>query len=211
MSSAAAQIEVPVRESEAFQVLLSRVGRRTGELPADLLVRHVLGCVPPQEWPTRVEAMDALLRRLESGRKDKLRVESRPADGRLLGLYITRRPGSGLRPYRTVVQGIDPIHGRCDCPDFLKNSLGVCKHILAVLEHLHARPRVLQQAQKEQEWNDPKANGGLCWDPIRPLTGAGDWLERVVWKGDAEAAAARSAALGRRSSGFDRARTGLVP
>ena len=52
-----------------------------------------------------------------------------PADGRLLGLYGTRRPGSGSRPYRTVLPGVDPIEGRCDCPDFLKNSLGLCKHI----------------------------------------------------------------------------------
>ena len=34
---------------------------------------------------------------------------------------------------------------------------------------------------------------GLCWDPIRPLTGLGDWLDRVVWKGDVEPAKGRSA------------------
>jgi superfamily II DNA or RNA helicase len=193
MSSAVAEIGASIEETEAYQVLMSRVGRRTSPLPADLLVRHVLGCVPPQEWPTRVEAMDALLRRLDSGRKDKLRVEARPAEGRLLGLYVTRRPGAGSRPYRTVIHGIDPIHGRCDCPDFVKNSLAICKHILAVLEHLQTRPRVLQQALKEQEWSDPDSISGLCWDPIRPLTGNGDWLERVAWKGDAGAASARSA------------------
>ena len=105
--------------------------------------------------------------------KDKLRVEARPPEGRLLGLYVTRRPGSGSRPYRTVLHGVDPIDGRCDCPDFVKNSLGICKHILVVLEHLHARPRLLQQALKEQEWSDPRPGTGLCWDPIRPLTGPG--------------------------------------
>src|SRR5438094_537793 len=73
-----------------------------------------------------------------------------------------------------------------------KNSLGLCKHILVVLEHLHARPRVLQQAVNEQEWADPPGRASLSWDPIRPLTGLGDWLERVVWTGDAESAAARS-------------------
>ena len=135
--------------------------------------------------------MDAVLRRLESARKDKLRVESRPAEGRLLGIYVTRRPGSGSRPYRTVLHGVDPIEGRCDCPDFVKNSLGLCKHILVVLEHLYARPRLLQQAKKEQEWSDPQTGNGLCWDPIRPLTGLGDWLERVVWSGDVEPAKQR--------------------
>ena len=156
------------------------------------MVSHVLSCVPAQEWPTRVDAMEAVLRRLESIRRDNLRVEARPAEGRLLGLYITRRSGSGSRPYRTVLLGVDPIEGRCDCPDFLKNSLGLCKHVLVVLEHLHTRPRLLQQATKEQEWSDASLRSGLRWDPLRPLTGIGDWLDRVEWKGDFEAAKARS-------------------
>ncbi len=88
--------------------------------------------------------------------------------------------------------GVDPIQGRCNCPDFLKNSLGLCKHLLVVFEHLHARPRILQQAQKEQEWTDGKEKDGLWWDPIRPLTGLGDWMERVAWRGEPDAAAARS-------------------
>jgi superfamily II DNA or RNA helicase len=193
MSSAVVEVGVAVEESEAYHELMTRAGRRTGKLPADMMVRHVLACVPPHEWPTRVEAMDAVLRRLEAARKDSLRVEARPPDGKLLGLYMTRRPGAGSRPYRTMIREVDPIEGRCDCPDFIKNSLGICKHILVVLEHLHSRPRLLQQAKKEQEWSDPSTDMGLCWDPIRPLTGIGDWLDRVVWKGEVEPAKARSA------------------
>src|SRR5262245_65474908 len=108
MTSALAQIEAPLADSEAYRELLSRVGRKAGNIPADLMVSHVLSCVPPQEWPTRVDAMDALLRRLESIRRDSLRVEARPAEGKLLGLYITRRSGSGARPYRTVLLGVNP-------------------------------------------------------------------------------------------------------
>ena len=186
MATALAEIKVPVEETEAYQELMVRVGRRNGNVPADVLVRHVLACVPANEWPTRVEAMEAVLRRQESARKDNLRVESRPAEGRLLGIYVTRRPGSGSRPYSTALYGLDPIQGRCDCPDFVKNSLGACKHILVVLEHLYKKPRLLQQARKEQEWSDPELGNGLSWDPIRPLTGLGDWLERVVWRGDVE-------------------------
>src|SRR5207249_2674684 len=88
---------------------------------------------------------------------------------------------SGVRPYRTILSGIDPIEARCDCPDFVKNSLAVCKHILIVLEHLHVKPRLLQQALKEQERLRASFSTGLHWDPIRPLTGIGDWLERVDW------------------------------
>ena len=83
----------------------------------------------------------------------------------MLGVYVTRRPGAGSRPYRTILHGVDPIEGRCDCPDFVKNSLGICKHILVVLEHLHARPRVLQQAKKEQEWSDPESGNGPVLGP----------------------------------------------
>jgi superfamily II DNA or RNA helicase len=202
MTSALAQIEVPLVETEAYKELLSRVGRKAGKIPPDLLVSHVLRCVPEHEWPTRVDAMEAVLRRLESIRRDNLRVEARPAEGRLLGLYVTRRSGSGSRPYRTVLLGVDPIEGRCDCPDFLKNSLGLCKHVLAVLEHLHARPRLLQQATKEQEWSDASLRGGLRWHPLRPLTGIGDWLDRVEWKGDFEAAKARSTRIAQAARWF---------
>jgi superfamily II DNA or RNA helicase len=202
MTHAAAEIETPVEQTEAFQELLTRHGRKTGKIPPGLIVRHVFSCVSPQEWLTRVDAMDAVVRRLESIRRDNLRVDARPTDGRLLGLYLTRRAGTGARPYQTVLHGVDPIDARCNCPDFLKNSLGLCKHVLVVLEHLHARPRVLQQAMKEQEWSDRLARSGLCWDPIRPLTGIGYWLDRVHWRGDFEVTKARSSRVARAARWF---------
>jgi superfamily II DNA or RNA helicase len=210
MSSAVVEVEVPVAETEAYHELMTRAGRRTGKIPTELMVRHVLECVPPHEWPTRVEAMDAVLRRLEAARKDSLRVEVRPAGGRLLGMYVTRRPGAGSRPYRTMIREVDPVEGRCDCPDFVKNSLGICKHILVVLEHLHSRPRLLQQAKKEQEWSDPSTGLGLSWDPIRPLLGIGDWLDRVVWKGEAEPAKARSARVAQALRWFRSSKGGVA-
>ncbi len=208
MSSAVAEIAIPAEETEAYETLLGRVSRRTGKVPPEALVRHVLAVVPAAEWPVRVEAMDALIRRIDAGREDKLRVESRPPGGRLLGLWATRRPGSGARPYRTVVLGVDPIEARCDCPDFLRNSLGLCKHSLTVLEHIHARPRLLQQAIKEQEWGEPPGREGLWWKPIRPLTGLGDWLERVAWRGETEAAASRSARAAQALQWFGAAKDG---
>jgi superfamily II DNA or RNA helicase len=211
MSSSAAELAIPVEETEAYQTLMARVFKRTGKIPPESLARHILAVVPPTEWPVRVEAMDALLRRLDAGHEDKLRVESRPPDGRMLGLWTTRRPGSGARPYRTTLLGIDPIGARCDCPDFLRNSLGVCKHSLAVLEHLHARPRHLQHAIKEQEWGEPPGREGLWWDPIRPLTGLGDWLERVAWRGETEAVASRSARAAKALQWFRPSKDGSAP
>ena len=174
---------IPVEETEAFATLVGRIGRNASKIPAEILARHVLDTVPAQEWPVRVEAMDALLRRLESGRKDELRIESRPEGGNVLGLYATRRRGSEARPYRTIASGVDPLKGRCDCPDYLRNSLGLCKHVLVVLEHLHGRPGLLNRATKEQQRLAETTFTGPVWDPVRPLLGLGDWLERVAWIG----------------------------
>ena len=168
-----------VESTEAYKTLLARVGRKSTRIPPDLLVRHVLRVVPAGEWPVRLEAMDAVLRRLDSVKKEGLAIDSRPEGGSPLGLYATRRRGSGVRPYRSAILGVDPIEARCDCPDFLKNSLGLCKHVLIVLEFLHARPKVLKRAMTDQEVAR-KERSGLHWDPIRPLTGAGDWLDRVT-------------------------------
>src|SRR3954454_9232547 len=173
--------ELSVEQTEAYQTLMTRVGRKSARIPADVLVRQVLRCVPAHEWPVRVEAMDALLRRLEGVKRDELRIGARPEGGHVLGAYATRRRSSGVRPYCTVLSGVEPIEARCDCPDFVKNSLGVCKHVLIVLDHLYSKPRLLRQALKEQEFLRDPISTGLHWDPIRPLTGVGDWLDRVVW------------------------------
>ncbi len=181
-------------ETEAFRALLARVGRKSPRIPAELLARHILRIVPSAEWPVRVEAMDAVLRRLDSVKKDGLRIDSKPAGGAPLGPYSTRRRDSGVRPYRTALRGVDPIEARCDCPDFLKSSLGICKHALIVLEHLAARPRQWNRAMKEQA---AATTEGLTWDPIRPLTGAGDWLERVSWSSPRDSMNPRSRRVAR--------------
>ena len=51
---------------------------------------------------------------------------------------------------------------------------------------------------------------GLCWDPIRPLMGLGDWLDRVVWKGDVEPAKARSARVAQALKWFRSSKDGVA-
>jgi superfamily II DNA or RNA helicase len=192
MTSATLDTGPAVEATEAYKELMQRVGRRSTKIPADLLVRHVLGVIPADEWPVRVEAMEALLRRLEAIRRDELRIDTRPGDGQVLGAYTTRRRGSAARPYQTILHAIRPIEARCDCPDFIKNSLGICKHVLIVLEHLYSKPRLLEQARKEQEFAPAAGPSRLQWSPIRPLTGLGDWLDRVVWVSSDGARASRA-------------------
>jgi SNF2-related domain len=198
------EIATTDESTEAYRTLLARVGRKSPKIPADLLVRHVLSIVPESEWPVRVEAMDAVLRRLDSVKKESLRLDARPEGGSPFGLYGTRRPGSGVRPYRTSLFGVDPIEARCDCPDFLKNSLGVCKHILIVLEQLYCKPKLLKRAWKDQA-DVAESRAGLSWDPIRPLAGIGDWLARVQWLGEGGSNARRG---GKLALALDRFRAG---
>jgi superfamily II DNA or RNA helicase len=178
---AVALVGSAVEQTEAGKTLLGRWGRRSSKIPGELLVRHVMECVPADEWPARMAALEAVIRRLDAVKRDGLRVGSGPEKGAALGPYLTKRRGSEARPYHTVLQGVNPIRGRCDCPDFLRNSLGLCKHLLVVVEAIHAKPRRLKQALKEQGKLDQWPVSGLRWDPIRPLRGAGDWLDRVSW------------------------------
>jgi hypothetical protein len=173
---AATSAVVPT-ETEAYQTLLARAHRKTGATSPEIIVRHVLSITREADWPVKREALEALLRRVASGKSDGLQIVSRPGSGRLLGLYATRRKGSPARPYRTLLRGVEPIDGSCDCADFLRSSLGLCKHLLVVLEDVTSRPRAIEKPRREPR---PSA-GPLRWDPVRPLTGAGDWLAQVRW------------------------------
>jgi hypothetical protein len=136
-------------------------------------VRHVLAVTHEGGWPVQRDALDAVLRRCASAQTDEIQIVGRPK-GRLLGLYGTRRRGSRARPYRTLLRRIDPLDGSCECADFLRNSLGLCKHLVAVLEHVIAKDRRGDVGRELAPHAAP-----LRWDPIRPLTGAGDWLGRI--------------------------------
>ncbi len=158
---------------EAFAELCEMA--RRAPLPAELLARQALRVTEGADWRVARAAMEALLRRMDFATRDDLRIERRPTA--IFGEYRTRSRGVGsTRPYRTVLLGVDPPAGSCDCPDFLRGSLGLCKHLLVVLRDLHAKPRKLAAALRKQS-AAPKSI--LAWDPIRPLLGAGDWLDRV--------------------------------
>jgi hypothetical protein len=116
-----------------------------------------------------------MLRRCASAQTDEVQLLRRPR-GRLLGLYATRRRGSRARPYRTLLRRIDPLDGSCECADFLRNSLGLCKHLVAVLEHVLSKSR-----RADVERGPTPDPAPWRWDPVRPLTGPGDWLARIRW------------------------------
>jgi len=162
-------------ESEAYRTLLHLAQRKTGRIPPELLARHVLAVCAEADWPVQRAALEALLRRIGFARRDGLRVAARPPRGAVFGLYRTRPRRGAVRPYETMLRRLEPLEASCDCPDFPRSSLGLCKHALAVLDDLAAKPRRLARARRAEPAPPPL----LAWDPIRPLLGTGDWLERV--------------------------------
>lgn len=160
----------PIGETEASETLLARANRKTGSIPASLLVARVMAVTRGADWPVQREALEAVLRRVASAKKDGVRIASRPAGG--VGFY---RAGTG-RPYELLLVSVDPPRGSCECPDFLRGSLGLCKHLLAVLDALASKPKDWETARRRQPWSGPAR---LTWDPVRPLRGAGDWLGQV--------------------------------
>jgi hypothetical protein len=166
---------IAISESEAYQTLLARAHRRTGGVPPESIVLHVLSVTRGGDWPVQRDALDAVLRRCAAAHTDEIRILRRPR-GRLLGLYATRRRDSHARPYRTLLRRAKPLDSSCDCADFLRSSLGLCKHIVAVLEDVVSKRRGI-----DVERESPSEPAPLRWDPVRPLTGLGDWLARVRW------------------------------
>ena len=150
----------PIGGSEALRDLTEHAARhKAGEL-AGLLAARALRVTRGADHAVARDALDALLRRLASSRDDELIV--RPTGH---GVRVERRGASRRAPARAYDVWFDPSgDASCGCPDFAKAALGLCKHALAVL----AAPRRRRFA--------PRA---LRWDPVRPLTGPGDWFARL--------------------------------
>ncbi|MCK5800363.1 MAG: DEAD/DEAH box helicase, partial [Deltaproteobacteria bacterium] len=153
---------------------------KLGKIPAELVAQRVLVATPGGDWPVQRAALEALLRRRTFARRDGLKVARRPRHATGFGVYETRH-AKGKRPYRTLLASVDPIVGSCDCPDFHAGGLGLCKHLLVVLETLRERPLKWKRALKAgPSWveKDPR----LVWDPVRPLTGFASWIDRLAWQ-----------------------------
>ena len=101
-----------------------------------------LSAPPPERVP--VESLtdeelvgQAIEERIERARTEKMRVN--PVHGnRLWTDYAVMNYASG-KTYRVALRGWKRGESYCSCPDFRKNTLGTCKHILHVLEKAKKR------------------------------------------------------------------------
>jgi len=95
----------------------------------------------------------AIAEREERARTEKMRLTSVDAQ-EIWTDYLLTNAASG-KSYRVALRGWQPGQSYCSCPDFRKNTLGTCKHIL------HALAKVWRRFP-ETERNRPYRQRDLC-------------------------------------------------
>ena len=180
----------PTTLDETFETLKELGQKRFGKVPPELVAAQVIAMSAGTDWPVRRAALEALTRRRRFGHRDGLAVLKRPARGAVFGRYTTGRAGkgrvkakrgggskagAGKRPYQTELSSLVPLRGSCDCADFLKSSLGVCKHLLCVLEDACSSAKRVATAEREQVRATLPADR-LWWEPELALDGELDRL-----------------------------------
>jgi hypothetical protein len=91
----------------------------------------------------------AIAERLERARGEKMVVRS-SEPGAPWADYAVTSSESG-RSYRVALRSEERGDSYCACPDFRKNTLGTCKHILHVLEKVRRRfPAAVRARRRER-------------------------------------------------------------
>lgn len=95
-----------------------------------------LADAPPERVPVESLSEQALVaraleERAERARTEKMRLTS--ADPQKIWTDYTLTNAASGKSYRVALRGWQPGDSYCSCPDFRKNTLGTCKHILHAL------------------------------------------------------------------------------
>ena len=98
-----------------------------------------LAGTPPERAPHESLTDNALVaqaiaERQERARTEKMRLNS--LDPREIWTDYTLTNAASGKSYRVALRGWRPGESYCSCPDFRKNTLGTCKHILHALEKI---------------------------------------------------------------------------
>jgi hypothetical protein len=114
----------------AFSLILEeKLALRLADAPPE---RPPIESLPEEELVTQ-----ALAEREERARTEKMRLVS-VAPQEIWTDYTVTNAASG-KSYRVALRGWRPGDSYCSCPDFRKNTLGTCKHILHTLEKVRRR------------------------------------------------------------------------
>jgi superfamily II DNA or RNA helicase len=165
--------------SETRLSLLSHAKRRFGKIPEQLVVDHVTEQMVDADWVTLKAALDALARRHGFAVRDGLVVATPLRISMPLRTYRTRGQQDKQRtprPYETALLSLAPLRMSCSCADFVRSSLGLCKHCLVVMEALHG-----QSGKKGLRASAPATveASTLVWDSFQPPLSSSDRLARL--------------------------------
>lgn len=177
----------PSTYDETFAELRDLARGKVGALPPEWVAAVALSNTASADFPVQRAALDAIIRRIRSAERDGLRIKTRPPRGTVLGVYKTMRPvdtpagGASKkhgklaeRPYETLVAALSPVRASCSCPDFVRNSLGVCKHVLLVVGALFSDKKRVARATREQSASPTGPETCLRWVPDLALLGPVD-------------------------------------
>ena len=172
---------------EETRLWLSDFARKRFEpIPSELIAEHIISVTAGGDFPVRRAAIEALHRRMQNAESDSLFVKESP-ESAVLGQYLVAKASGGkdngggrrrheARPYETVLLGVSPLRGQCNCPDFLKGSLGLCKHLLTAIAYVCEKPKRFDAARREASNRRASPAKELVWNPVIPLAGFGDRL-----------------------------------
>jgi len=79
----------------------------------------------------------ALAERQERARTEKMRLQS--MDPKRIWTDYTLTSAASGKSYRVALRGWEPGESYCSCPDYRKNTLGTCKHILHALDKVRRK------------------------------------------------------------------------
>jgi superfamily II DNA or RNA helicase len=106
--------------------------------------KTALGLAAPPTERVPIEALSeeelvqlALEERLERARNDKMTLKS--SNPKVLWADYTCTSALSGKTYRMALRGWERGESYCSCPDFRKNTLGTCKHILSALQKVKSR------------------------------------------------------------------------
>lgn len=110
-----------------------------------------LSAVRPEEAPLgMLSEADLVERAVEQRRRraseERMVVESADESEVWTDYLVTNR--SSGRAYRVALRGFEPGQSYCSCPDYRKNRLGTCKHIIKV-------QRVVKRRFDREKWGSP--------------------------------------------------------
>ncbi len=98
-----------------------------------------LSAPPPERTPVESLSDEELIKQAIAERSERAKTEKmvlKSIDGSQLWTDYTLTNRSSGKTYRVALRGWERGESYCTCPDFRKNTLGTCKHILYALEEV---------------------------------------------------------------------------